>query len=130
MALVDRKDGIDVSVFSIAGKNLLAQFTGCVIEQIAEVIDNSAVQDTTSYHRTKRTRWRITGGYAVELHASNLMASVGAAVVVAITSAPAAQGGTAYTGSGILTRFKHSLADVQTCDFEITGNGLLGAAAG
>ncbi len=129
MSIADRKYGKDVTIFSVATKSLLAQFTECAVEHLADVAENSAVQDASATHRTIRKRWRVFGGLAVELHANNLMSLVGTEVAVAITSASNANGGTAYTGIGILTRFRHQMGDVQVCDFEIIGNGDLTAVA-
>lgn len=129
MALADRKTGMDVSLFSVGGLNLLGLFTECTLEVFVDLLDSTAVQDFSKYHKTQRTYWRLTGGTVVETHASNLISLIGQEVGLSVTNSKTGQGGTSYAGTGILSYFKHSITESQNCRFEITGNGMLQVGA-
>jgi hypothetical protein len=124
MAQADRVYGKDLSVFSVAGGDIVAYIAEANIDFSVTTIDGTFLQDTTTGNIANRTDYTVSWSMVYDgVHAGTalIIDAVGTEIAFSVTAVASGQ---VYSGTGLLHMGRHNIPDGgQTLDFEIIPNG-------
>jgi hypothetical protein len=124
MAQADRAYGKNLLIFSVGGNSLVAQIANCVIEKGGDSVDATCCADAAPANLSVRDDWSVQFEMAydpTDAATDAVFGLIGSSVSFSCT---AATGGAAYSGSGLLRRFRHEIpAQGQNLRAEIVPEG-------